>query len=520
MYIPLTSLAILAVCSSIGHGLEIPPDTPLSSLIATAKTYLAEGSPREALQYFDAAVARDPNNYVTIFQRGAAYLSLGRNAQASNDFDRVLKLKPGFEGALSQRCRLRTLSADWAGAKSDLEKLGKASSAEYKELQEAQDAGHRAQDAEKQGEWETCVSQASVAILTASSALSLRQTRAHCHFERGEIEEGINDLGHILHLSPGSVDPHLQISSMLFYALGDTDRGIAQIRKCLHSDPDSKPCKRLHRQEKSHVKQLTKLRDLMSSRKFTNAAKLLTETGEESGLIDEVKRDIEEGRNSGYIHPSAPNKLYAELLETACQAYREAGMTKKARPFCSETLQLKPHSIQGLLHKAQTAIDEDDFEEAIRVLNTAKEHRSSSNEVESLLQRAHTLLKRSKQKDYYKILGVSRDSDERTIKRAYRQLTKQHHPDKALSQGVSKEEAEKKMAAINEAYEVLSDPELKQRYDNGDDPNDPQSQGRHPFYGQPFSHSNGQPFFFHQGGPQFKFTTGQGFNFPGGFPFR
>lgn len=195
---------------------------------------------------------------------------------------------------------------------------------------------------------------------------------------------------------------------------------------------------------------------------------------------------------------------------------------KKAEPYCAESLELVPFSLHGLLFRSQTEMDEDRFEEAVRTLTTAQEHHPHSQEVQSLLQKAHGLLKRSKQKDYYKVIGVSRDADDRTIKRAYRQLTKQHHPDKAAAQGVTKDQAEKKMASINEAYEVLSDPELRTRYDNGDDPNDPQAAQRGPpFQGHPFAHGGGQQhFFFQQGGPQFKFS-GQGFNFPGGgFPFR
>lgn len=196
--------------------------------------------------------------------------------------------------------------------------------------------------------------------------------------------------------------------------------------------------------------------------------------------------------------------------------------SKKAKTYCADILRLKPNSLHGLLHQAQAQIDEDEFEPAISTLNVAKEHHGGSREVQEMLQKAHTLLKRSKQKDYYKVLQVSRDADDRTIKRAYRQLTKLHHPDKSMSQGVTKEDAEKKMASINEAYEVLSDPELRTRYDNGDDPNDPESQRGGPFQGHPFGAGRGgggQQFFFQQGGggggggPQFKFS-GQQFNFP------
>lgn len=63
-------------------------------------------------------------------------------------------------------------------------------------------------------------------------------------------------------------------------------------------------------------------------------------------------------------------------------------------------------------------------------------------------------------KDYYKILGVERDADQESIKRAYRKLARKYHPD------VSKEaDAETKFKELNEANEVLKDPEKRAAYD-------------------------------------------------------
>lgn len=65
------------------------------------------------------------------------------------------------------------------------------------------------------------------------------------------------------------------------------------------------------------------------------------------------------------------------------------------------------------------------------------------------------------QKDFYKVLGVSKDADEATIKKAYRKLARTWHPD----QNRGNPEAEERFKEIGEAYTVLSNPEQRQQYD-------------------------------------------------------
>ena len=62
--------------------------------------------------------------------------------------------------------------------------------------------------------------------------------------------------------------------------------------------------------------------------------------------------------------------------------------------------------------------------------------------------------------DYYQTLGVARDASKDEIKRAYRRLARQYHPDVNQEPG-----AEEKFKEISRAYEVLSEPEIRQRYD-------------------------------------------------------
>jgi curved DNA-binding protein len=63
--------------------------------------------------------------------------------------------------------------------------------------------------------------------------------------------------------------------------------------------------------------------------------------------------------------------------------------------------------------------------------------------------------------DYYQTLGVAKDADEKTIKKAFRKLARKYHPD--VNPG--DKEAEQKFKAINEANAVLSDPEKRKKYD-------------------------------------------------------
>lgn len=89
-------------------------------------------------------------------------------------------------------------------------------------------------------------------------------------------------------------------------------------------------------------------------------------------------------------------------------------------------------------------------------------------------------------KDYYEILGVSRDADEKEIKKAYRKLAMKWHPD----HNEGNPEAETKFKECSEAYEVLNDPEKRQIYDR---------YGEEGLRGQGYSGPNMNDIFSHFG---------------------
>lgn len=151
------------------------------------------------------------------------------------------------------------------------------------------------------------------------------------------------------------------------------------------------------------------------------------------------------------------------------------------------SLLLQPGSFKALRTRARIRLHNEQYDEAIVDFRSALEQaefESADADVRALrgeLKRAEAALRRSKTKDYYKILGVARDCNETDIKKAYRRESLKHHPDKVrlavfpfllLStfnawhrQGGDEE----KFKLVVEAHAVLSDPQRRERYDLGED---------------------------------------------------
>ncbi len=105
--------------------------------------------------------------------------------------------------------------------------------------------------------------------------------------------------------------------------------------------------------------------------------------------------------------------------------------------------------------------------------------------------------------DYYKVLGIDKNADEKQIKKAYRKLAVKYHPDK----NKGNKQAEEKFKEINEAYTVLSDPEKRKKYDQyGHDWEKFQHSGQGAGANYDFGGAGGYGGFkFGGGGTQFEF---------------
>ena len=498
-----TALAFLALL--LVKAEEISASDWLKRANAALTSYDYAG----ALEAFDHAVELDPQSYLTYFRRSTAHQALGRTKSALQDLETTVKYNPTFGKAYLQRARIELREGDFDLAQKTLKNMEKhkAKSLEkdkdqandlYEDIKRADSLQKRLEIAHSRSADE-CVKLADELLKLAPNSITARKQRAECSLARGNLDMATTDWARLARMSP-SPELQLRLSLISYYILGTRDSqmqdaGLAHLKACLHDDPENKQCIRAHKQLRKIDKALNKARGFSDDSKWTAVISALK--GAKVGgptVYEEVEKVLQDASSSGILpeaisNPTARSELLHEISGLYCKSYIEQDLIRKAMPWCEKLEKVDPSNEYVLMAKGEQQMNDQNYEEAVRLFSQAAEH-SENHSVRQRQVKAQKLLKQSKTKDYYKVLGVSRDADERTIKKAYRRLAREHHPDKGGDQ--------EKMTQINEAFGVLGNAELRERYDNGDDPNDPTG-GQHASYEDMFAHG-AHPFaqFFQQ----------------------
>merc|ERR1711868_308474 len=187
-------------------------------------------------------------------------------------------------------------------------------------------------------------------------------------------------------------------------------------------------------------------------------------------------------------------KLYSEaLLIDPCNRstnaklyFNRATVTAKQKKTaecitdCDKALDLDPNYTKAMLRRAKCYMESEQYEEAVRDYEKVLKSDKGNMEYRQLLQEAKLELKKSKRKDYYKILGVEKTANDDEIKKAYRKRAMVHHPDRHSSASEDeKKDHETKFKEVGEAYAILSDEKKRRMYDSGQDLEDGGGHGFH-----------------------------------------
>ncbi|KAF9957010.1 hypothetical protein BGZ72_002248 [Mortierella alpina] len=507
-------LSFFTLCSVLAEA-----SRSTEHLLDQAKIHLAKGEHLLALQNYDAAIDKDPDNYLAYVRRAATYLTLGRNNQALADFTTILDLKPDFYPALLQRGKLYARTGQFKRATQDLKRYLKKHESHGSEpevqallsnVQSASGALKPAAQAMAKGKPDECIHLLDHAILTAPLHAPFRLQRAECHLAKGNVDQAVHDLSSMTANADTDLKLLRRLSTMTYYSLYQPDQALAQVKRCIQFDPENKQCKALFKKLKTTEKDVKKLDSDLEKKRWAGVINKAVGGGDDS-LVRAIELETANMEKENKAVGKMPKRLQLKVYSAACRAYTETKDKNSSLKWCTKTLSMDGSNLDGLIGRGTAHLLSESYEEAIRDFTKAQEVAGGQDhKIHGLLSKAQRLLAQSQQKDHYKTLEVPRSASDREIKKAFRKQARKWHPDTYRGE-LAPEQVEKKMAAVNEAYEVLSNPELKARYDNGEDPTNPQGQQA------PFTQGfNGQPFFFQQGGGR----SSQAGGGSGGYSFK
>ncbi|KAL4220081.1 DnaJ subfamily C member 3 [Mactra antiquata] len=480
------SLTIVSVCLEFYFDAVVATKEDASKHLELGKQMLAAGNLVEALSHFDVAVEKDPTNYLTFFRRATVYLALGKSKTALPDLDKSIELRPGFVAALTQRGNVYLKMGNLAAATKDFEQIYRADPNNMEALQYLQQIEPLEAEIEqakvfyKNQDYQGAIILLSKAIDLIPWNAELREIRAECYIAQGDLVKAVSDIRPTTKLRNDNTAGYFKLSN-LYYEMGDADESLSQIKECLKLDPDHKECFPFYKKVKKLAKQLKEAQEYSNNEQWedcVNKAKQIMKT---------------EPKAFPFVHTAKSH---------ICHCLAKDGHGTDAIKECNEVLDMDPDNLNVLCDRAEAHIANENYDDAVHDFQQAMNIDQESRRAREGIERAQKLLKNSKKRDYYKILGVKRNAKKKTIEKAYRKLAVKWHPDKYEGEE-DKKHAEKMFMDIAAAKEVLTDKEMRAKYDAGEDPLDPEQQQGGGGHGNPFFHGFNP---FGNGG-------GQGFNF-------
>ncbi|XP_038072448.1 dnaJ homolog subfamily C member 7-like [Patiria miniata] len=463
-----------------------------------------------AIQLYTEAIEMCPDcaNYYN--NRAAAFIMLDKYQQGLEDVQRALRIDNTLiKGYLREaKCHIALGFAD-AAIRSlnqvvDFEPGNKQAQSEMraaKMVQHHDQDGHKAFDA---GDYRKVVYNMDRAIDHSPACTKFKVKRAEALAKMKRFTEASQAVNGILMREPRNADA-IYVRGLCLYYQDNMDKALQHFQQTLKLAPDHSSARVAFKKCKLLKSKKEEGNERFKGGRYKEAYDLYTEALE----VDPLN-----------VNTNA--KIYCNRA-TVCSKLKKPD---QAILDCNKALELDPDYLKALMRRAKCYKETEQYEEAVRDYEKVCQM-DRSRENKAALQDAKFELKKSKRKDYYKMLNISKNATDDEIKKAYKKHALLHHPDRHSSKSEEVQKAEEvKFKEVGEAYSVLSDSKKKMRYDSGQDLEemdggfggfDP-SQIFTSFFGHP---GGGFPFGGHGGGGGGHRDSGYyGGGFPGGFQFQ
>lgn len=211
-------------------------------------------------------------------------------------------------------------------------------------------------------------------------------------------------------LRTNSADPDaLVLRGRALYGQGENEKAMQHFRQALNCDPDYKAAVKFLRMVQKLERGKEEGNKAFKAGQYAKAVELYTE----ALAVDPTNK----GTNS-------------KILQNRALCQSKLKQWSKAIEDCDAALKLDPTYTKAKKTRAKALGENGDWEEAVKVLKDIAEQNPNEPGIAKEVRQAELELKKSKRKDYYKILGVEKDAGDNEIKKAYRKLAIVHHPDK------------------------------------------------------------------------------------------
>jgi len=406
---------------------------------------------REALSKYSEAIDLCPQCASFYGNRSACYLMLGQPKQSLEDARTSTTLDSTFAKGWSRLARCCVLLGDTVSAKQALTKLvelGGDSTAEQKNVELVSRMTGEAYLAYTGKDYRKALYCLDKALEVANHSTSLKTSRAECLAFLGRYSEASEAANSVLQFDNLNADA-IYVRGLCLYYEDNVDRAFSHFTQVLRFAPD-------------HVK----AKDIYKKAKSLKQKKEEGNTAFKSGNLDEAYKLYSEALSIDPCNRSTNAKLYFNRATVAAKQRK----LQDSIADCDSALDLDPSYTKALLRRAKSYMETEQYEDAVRDYEMVHKGDKGNMEYRQLLQGAKLELKKSKRKDYYKILAVDKTANDEEIKKAYRKRAMVHHPDRHSGATESeKRDHEHKFKEVGEAYAVLSDEKKRRMYDSGQD---------------------------------------------------
>lgn len=407
----------------------------------------------KALILYSELIELCPDNAIYYGNRAACYMMLGKYSDALINARKSMQLEPKLFKAYVRVIKCCLILGDIIEAETTLSKLieldpeNMAIPEEKRRLKSVQRYMKDAEAAYAAKDYRKVVYCMDRCCDVSTSCTRFKLTKAECLAFLGRYQEAQRIVNDILHFDIYNVDA-MCIRAVCLYFQDDTDKAFAYFQQVLRLAPDHAKALEIYKKAKSLKKKKEEGNAAYKKEQYREAYKLYSEALaiDPQNIVTNAKLHFNKATVAAKL-----GRLNESIIE------------------CTEALKLDKNYLKALLRRAASYMELEEYAKAVSDLEKAcKIDKSRDNK--RLLMEAKSALKRSKRKDYYKILGIDKNASIDDIKKAYRKRAMVHHPDRHpnATEGEKKEQ-EIKFKEVGEAYGILSDPKKRLCYDNGRD---------------------------------------------------